>query len=291
MLIELKMLKTQNKSYKKRNEGKVMNELSSLNQIVAEIKFFENQAVVSYWEIGKRLSQAKEQVNHGEWMDWVGRNLGYSQRTTNSLMKVYKEIPNSQAIANLSYTKVVDILSLPEEARQDFIENHDVENKSVRELTQTIKDYKDNIKAKNEQLKAKDEEIESLKNRPPEIIEKEIVKEIKSGDYEYQKERAERLEKDLLNEKMKNQKLAEDKKLAISKLEINEANKEILSQINSLQYTVLGFLHEVGGVLYLTEYLDKVPKDNRDVFLNSIRHLREFSEQIYKNCEEYFKNK
>ena len=37
-----------------------MNELVNLDQIVSEIKFFENQAVVSYWEIGKRLSQAKE---------------------------------------------------------------------------------------------------------------------------------------------------------------------------------------------------------------------------------------
>ncbi|WP_311516252.1 DUF3102 domain-containing protein [uncultured Anaerococcus sp.] len=260
-----------------------MNELSSLNQIVSEIKFFENQATESFWEIGKRLSQAKEMVDHGEWMNWVEENLGYSQRTTNEIMRVYKEFPNSRPYANLSFKKVLALTSIKdEEDRQDFIENNDVENKSVRELTQTIKDYKDNIKAK-------DEEIESLKNRPPEIIEKEIVKEIKSGDYEYQKERAERLEKDLLNEKMKNQKLAEDKKLAISKLEINEANKEILSQINSLQYTVLGFLHEVGGLLYLTEYLDKVPKDNRDVFLNSIRHLREFSEQIYKNCENYFR--
>lgn len=40
MLIELKTLKTQNKSYKKRNEGKVMNELSNLNQLVEEIKAY-----------------------------------------------------------------------------------------------------------------------------------------------------------------------------------------------------------------------------------------------------------
>lgn len=38
-----------------------MNEIVSLDQVVSEIKFFENQAVVSYWEIGKRLKKAKEQ--------------------------------------------------------------------------------------------------------------------------------------------------------------------------------------------------------------------------------------
>lgn len=269
-----------------------MNELSNLSQLVVEIKNYEKQSAQGLYEIGKRLNIIKNTLEHGKRMNWVNDNLGYSYHQANRLITIYEKYSNFATLPSLSFSKLLALTGIEdEEARKAFIGNNDVENKSVRELTQTIKDYKDNIKAKNEQLKAKDEEIESLKNRPPEIIEKEIVKEIKSGDYEYQKERAERLEKDLLNEKMKNQKLAEDKKLAISKLEINEANKEILSQINSLQYTVLGFLHEVGGLLYLTEYLDKVPKDNRDVFLNSIRHLREFSEQIYKNCEEYFKNK
>lgn len=267
-----------------------MNEITNLNQIVSEIKFFENQAVVSYWEIGKRLSQAKEQVGHGNWENWIDENLGYSKQTARRLIQVYVEYSNRSMLSDLTFSKALALTSIKdEEERKTFIENNDVENQSVRELQQSVKKYKDDIKAKDEQIRAKDEQIQSLKDRPPEIIEKEVVKEIKSGDYKYHKERAERLEQDLIHEKMRNKKLVADKKLAISKLEINEANKEILTQINSLQYTVLGFLREVGGLLYLTEYLDKVPKDNRDVFLNSIRHLREFSEQIYKNCEDYFR--
>ena len=39
----------------------------------------------------------------------------------------------------MSYTKVVNILSLPEEARQDFIENHDVEDMTTRKLQSEIK--------------------------------------------------------------------------------------------------------------------------------------------------------
>ena len=266
-----------------------MNELSNLNQLAEEIRFYEKQSAQGVYEIGKRLCIIKNSLGHGKWLNWVNDNLGYSYYQAHRLITIYEKYSNIATLPSLSFSKLLALTGIEdEEERKTFIKNNDVQGKTVRELTQTIKDYKDNIRAKDEEIKAKNEEIESLKNRPPEIIEKEIVKEIKSGDYKYQKERAERLEKDLQTEKMKNQKLIHDRKLAISELEIDKANKEILTQINSLQYTVLGFIREVGGLLYLTEYLERVPKDNRDVFLNSIRHLREFSEQIYKNCEEYF---
>lgn len=267
-----------------------MNELTNLNQLLAEIRVYEKQSAQGIYEIGKRLNIIKSSLGHGKWMDWVDENLGYSYYQTNRLIAIYEKYSSFATLPNLSFSKLLALTGIEdEEERKTFIENNDVENQSVRELQQSVKKYKDDIKIKDEQIRAKDEQIQSLKDRPPEIIEKEVVKEIKSGDYKYHKERAERLEQDLIHEKMRNKKLVADKKLAISKLEINEANKEILTQINSLQYTVLGFIREVGGLLYLTEYLDKVPKDNRDVFLNSIRHLREFSEQIYKNCEDYFR--
>lgn len=267
-----------------------MNELANLDQLLAEIRVYEKQSAQGIYEIGKRLNIIKSNLGHGKWMDWVDENLGYSYYQTNRLITIYEKYSNFATLPNLSFSKLLALTGIEdEEERKTFIENNDVENQSVRELQQSVKKYKDDIKIKDEQIRSKDEEIQNLKNRPPEIIEKEVVKEIKGSNYKYHKERAERLEQDLIHEKMRNKKLVADKKLAISKLDINEANKEIFSQINSLHYTVLGFIREVGGLLYLTEYLDKVPKENRDVFLNSIRHLREFSEQMYKNCEDYFR--
>ena len=289
-----------------------MNELVNLNQIVSEIKFFENQAVVSYWEIGKRLSQAKEQVEHGEWMNWVKDNLGYSQRTTNSLMKVYKEIPNSQAIANLSYTKVVNILSLPEEARQDFIDNHDVEDMTTRKLQAEIKEYKENLKAKENELEAakaglkfKDGQIEKysteksrlsaelelakMNKAKPKIIEKEVIKEVVPDDYELTKAQLENTNKKLDRLMQANQSLREKEKLAMSKLESEQANKKIVEDVSGFHYKIAGFIQDVGGLLYLTEYLDDIPKENKKLFLDSARYLREFSEQLYKNIEKHLK--
>ncbi|WP_105300953.1 DUF3102 domain-containing protein [Anaerococcus marasmi] len=287
-----------------------MNELTSLSQIVSEIKFFENQAVVSYWEIGKRLSQAKEKVGHGEWMNWVNDNLGYSQRTTNSLMKVYKEIPNSQAIANLSYTKVVNILSLPEEVRQDFIEKHEVEDMTTRELQAEIKKYKESLKAKEEELnnvnscynslsivaKNREEENERLREdlrqereKPAEVIEKEVIKEVVPDDYDLTKAQLENANKKLDRLMQANQSLKEKEKLAMSKLESEQANKKIVEDVSGFHYKIAGFIQDVGGLLYLTEYLDDIPKENKKLFLDSAKYLREFSEQLYKNIEKHLK--
>ncbi|MDU7164215.1 MAG: DUF3102 domain-containing protein [Anaerococcus vaginalis] len=289
-----------------------MNELVSLNQLVSEIKFFENQAVVSYWEIGKRLSKAKEQVGHGNWENWVNGNLGYSLRTTNDLMKVYKEISNPQALADLSYTKVVNILSIPAENRQEFVKKHDVEDMTTRQLQAEIKEYKKNLKAKENELEAakaglefKDGQIErysiessrlsaqlelaKMKKVETKIVEKEVIKEVVPDDYDLTKAQLENANKKLEKLMQVNQSLKEKEKLAMSKLESEQVKKKIVENISSFHYKIAGFMEDVGGLLYLTDYLDDMPKDNKKLFLDSAKYLRGFSEQLYKNIEKHLK--
>lgn len=280
-----------------------MSELSSLNQIVSEIKFFENQAVVSYWEIGKRLSQAKEQVGHGNWYSWIDENLGYTPETARSLMKIYSEISNPKSICDLNYTKVLKILSLPAESRQDFIEKHDVEDMTTRQLQAEIKEYKEDLKRQEELVKEKDEEIGELrlsnsslygelqieKSRSPEVIEKEVIKEVVPDDYELTKAQLENANKKLDRLMQANQSLKEKEKLAMSKLESEQANKKIVEDVSGFHYKIAGFIQDVGGLLYLTEYLDDIPKENKKLFLDSAKYLREFSEQLYKNIEKHLK--
>lgn len=289
-----------------------MNELASLNQIVSEIKFFENQAVVSYWEIGKRLSQAKEQVGHGNWYSWIDENLGYTPETARSLMKIYSEISNPKSICDLNYTKVLKILSLPAESRQDFIDNHDVEDMTTRKLQAEIKEYKENLKAKENELEAakaglkfKDGQIEKysteksrlsaelelakMNKAKPKIIEKEVIKEVVPDDYELTKVQLENANKKLDRLMQANQSLKEKEKLAMSKLESEQANKKIVEDVSGFHYKIAGFIQDVGGLLYLTEYLDDIPKENKKLFLDSAKYLREFSEQLYKNIEKHLK--
>lgn len=290
-----------------------MNELVSLNQLVSEIKFFENQAVVSYWEIGKRLAQAKEQVGHGNWYSWIDENLGYSKSTSERLIRVYNEYPNPSALTDLNMTQALALTSIKdEEERQDFIEKHDVEDMTTRKLQAEIKKYKRSLEETENELEAakaglefKDGQIEKYsteKNRlsaelelakmnkvEPEIIEKEVIKEVAPDDYELTKVQLEKANKKLARLMDINQSLKEKEKLAMSKLESEQANKKIVEDVSGFHYKIAGFIQEVGGLLYLTEYLDDIPKDNKKLFLDSAKYLREFSEQLYKNIEEHLK--
>ena len=287
------------------------NELANLNQIISEIKFFENQAVVSYWEIGKRLSQAKTQVEHGDWKSWIDDNLGYSQETARKLIKIYDEFPNSTTLWNLTFTKALALTSIKdEEERQDFIENNDVEDMTTRKLQYEIKKYKRSLEEAESELEAakaglefKDGQIEKysteksrlsaelelakINKAEPEIIEKEVIKEVVPSDYELTKAQLENANKKLDKLMQVNQSLKDKEKLAMSKLESEQANKKIVEDVSGFHYKIAGFIQEVGGLLYLTEYLDDIPKENKKLFLDSARYLREFSEQLYTNIEDY----
>lgn len=291
-----------------------MNELVNLNQIVSEIKFFENQAVVSYWEIGKRLSKAKEQVGHGNWYSWIDENLGYTPETARSLMKIYSEISNPKSICDLNYTKVLKILSLPAESRQDFIEKHDVEDMTTRQLQAEIKEYKKNLKAKEEELNNtknelgeakttltnKERQIGELrvsnnslygklqieKSKAPEVIEKEVIKEVTPDDYDDLKERVKDLrekQKDLENKLFIEK---EAKKRAVSQLEEEEQKEKLIKEINSFAWTINSFFKNVGGLLYLTEFLNEVPASSKNLFIKSANSINGWTTQLMKNIED-----
>ncbi|WP_268594084.1 DUF3102 domain-containing protein [Paenibacillus alvei] len=62
----------------------------SAEVIAAEIRSIDlkTREIVlrSVIEIGKRLNEAKDLVNHGEWGTWLEANVHYSQSTANNFM-------------------------------------------------------------------------------------------------------------------------------------------------------------------------------------------------------------
>ena len=107
-------------------------------------------------EIGKRLIEAKELVPNGQWMDYVERECDFSQSTANNMMQLYKEYGNdqqslfggnSQAFANLPYTKALRLLAVPAEEREEFAAKVEAANISTRELDKAIKERDEAIKA------------------------------------------------------------------------------------------------------------------------------------------------
>jgi chromosome segregation ATPase len=125
--------------------------------IAAEINNIKEQtrkiALYNSVEIGRRLVEAKSLIPHGEWGEWLEVSVQYSQRTAENLMQIFEQYGadqitllsdnvKSQAFANLSYTQAVALLALPEEERENFVQGHDVESMSSRELKAAINDLK-----------------------------------------------------------------------------------------------------------------------------------------------------
>lgn len=115
--------------------------LNELEKIEKEIITLKNKTAENMIQIGYKLIEAKEQLSHGEWGDWLENKVEFSQRTANQLMRIAKEFgSNSQAISNLEITKVGLLLDVPTEKREEFIENHDLKSMSTREIKRVIKE-------------------------------------------------------------------------------------------------------------------------------------------------------
>lgn len=101
-------------------------------------------------EAGRRLVEAKALVDHGEWGDWVKNEAGMSSSSASRLMKLYKEyasdeltlegaVVNSSTLQNLSISNALRLLAVPEEERETFAKENDVEHLSAREMDKLIK--------------------------------------------------------------------------------------------------------------------------------------------------------
>lgn len=142
----------------------------TVNTITAEIIAISNQTkqlvVMSAIEIGRRLCEVKEQIGHGEWGNYLKQEVDISHRTANNCMSIFREFeknPNSQALANLTYTNAVRLLALPEEEREEIMQEHDVADMSSRELDKVIKE-RDAAKAAQEEAQ-KEAETARAENR------------------------------------------------------------------------------------------------------------------------------
>ncbi len=127
----------------------------TVETVTLEIRTLQHQAqgiILNYAiEIGRRLEEAKAMLPHGEWGAWLKRELDYSQSTAQNFMRVFREYgdsqqslfggtPKSQTFGNLTYSKALRLLAIPdEEEREKFAVENDVEHMSIRELNEALK--------------------------------------------------------------------------------------------------------------------------------------------------------
>ncbi|HHX62470.1 MAG TPA: DUF3102 domain-containing protein [Epulopiscium sp.] len=134
----------------------------SLGIIEEEINFYKTQTALGIIEIGKRLIEAKEQLKHGEWGKWLEEKVDFKKSTANNFMRVAKEFPNFQTLGNLTQSKLFALLDVPEEKREDFIQENDVNEMTTRQLKDKIRSLKDEA-IEIDEMKVIDIEVEKLK--------------------------------------------------------------------------------------------------------------------------------
>lgn len=125
-------------------------------------------------EIGRKLTEAKELVPHGEWGNWLKTEVDYSKSTANNLMKIFQEYGadqisllgenlKSQTFGNLNYSQATLLLGVPAEDREKFVEENNVEEMSARELKKAIDELKKTEEEKEKALKAMEEAEEKAR--------------------------------------------------------------------------------------------------------------------------------
>lgn len=203
----------------------------TIEEITADILRAQQVGGEALLTIGKGLIDAKEKLNHGEWLDWLTERVNYSPRMAQKLMKLAREWTNANALTHLGAAKAFALLVLPEDERENFLaEPHQVdgEEKTVidmtsRELEKAVRERAEALEAKakaetdlkamedavaktmtsldqaNSARDALQKELEALKNRPVEVavqVDQEAVDRARAegeaqANKEYKKARAE----------------------------------------------------------------------------------------------------
>ena len=115
-------------------------------EVTQDIRRKTGEFLLTAIEIGRLLFEAKSMVEPGGWGKYIEEELPFSQSWANNYMKLYKEFGsdqtslfgNSQAFLKLRPTQALELLALPSEDREAFMEAHDVENLSTRQLRSEV---------------------------------------------------------------------------------------------------------------------------------------------------------
>ena len=199
----------------------------TLPVIISEIKIIEQNTARIVLEngiqIGQHLQEAKEQVGHGNFGQWCEENLNYDQRTANRFMKLAVEygdenglLANSTTLSNLSISNALSLLKVPEEDREQFVAEHDVEdmkNKELEEEIRKLKEEKSTLEEEVEQVAKDRTEVNGkLADAVAEVESLKAKLAVATNELEPDQEEIEKLKADLKKEAARADKLTKQLK-------------------------------------------------------------------------------
>lgn len=271
--------------------------------------------------IGKKLKEAKEMLEPGQFGKWLAEAVDYSQSTANNLMRVYDEYgadqgvlfgsaAKSDVLEKLSYTQAVLLLGVPAEQREDFIQKEHVEEISTRELQAKIKELtmakekaekKANVSAELAQEAAENKKLADALGSQRDALEAE-TKELRKNLSDKEQETAD-LEEHIkeLEEQLKQPVTVATETKIVEKVpeEVTQELKELREKLalaqegTAAQKEALELKVEIWAVLNginkLLEHLDKVQDSKRGAGVRKALEsaLTQSQNQIAKRLEKF----
>ena len=274
-------------------EYQVISESSrSLPVIVAEIKTMETtvyrvtlQGII---RIGECLEEAKQQVGHGGWYDWCKDNLGYTQKQAQRFMQIARTYGNENSpysnvtnLADLSISKALALLQVPEEQVENFVETHDVDSMKFRELEEEIKALKEEkaeaeaMREEAAKLKIELDELKALGADPEKIADLETK-------LEKQKDKNKKLTEDLKAEKDSKEKaIAEALDEKAVELQ-RQARQQSIKELEAAKHEKEELQERIEA---LTRKLENSSNENTLAFKLRVDQLQE----VFSECMECIK--
>lgn len=120
----------------------------TIEEITADILRAQVDGGRAVLTIGNGLIEAKGKLNHGEWLDWLTENVGYSEKNAENYMRIARNYSNPQLVADLGMRKALSLLALPETERDSFVAEANVVDMTSRELEKAVRERAEALEAK-----------------------------------------------------------------------------------------------------------------------------------------------
>ena len=213
----------------------------TIEEITADILQAQVDGGKAVLIIGNGLIEAKGKLDHGQWLDWLTENVGYSEKSAENYMRIARNYSNPQLVADLGMRKALSLLALPDGERENFVAEANVVDMTSRELEKAVRERAEALEAKEQAeaalARAVEEadraaadsiaarkELDGLKSRPVEVA----VMEADTAEIEKARAEAVAAMQKKLDKADKARKTAEDD-LAAAKAELMAARKQLAS--------------------------------------------------------------
>ena len=230
--------------------------------IAAEINMIKEQTekvvLNNAVEVGRRLKEAKEILQHGEWLKWLEESVSYTERTAQRFLLVFDAYGDKQPAAhnagaqtqrlpNMTYSQALILLGVPEEEREQFIAEMDIENMSVRELQKAVKDREQALQDREQAFQDRDRALQEKadlqkaldgeKGKNTQLIKERDNLKTKAGDLQKSNQA---LEQDVEKKRLEYDKLKE----MTGYKSIQRMNNNLTAAYNKVAANKIAFLYE-----------------------------------------------